>query len=250
MPEWYLAMGALLALALVGTLWTPLLVATLPLLVLAACASLVRAWGSAVDVTYDRMRPTSERWALRALTATLHLLQPLARLRGWLSQEPASDRPSPREWTPLLRALYLTAWSERWKAPTDWVRGVQTALQAQGTGVVAGGDFDGWDLEIRGGRLGGLRALVVVEEHGAGRQLARLRAWPRCAGMTAGVAAGLAVLGGLAYLDGAAVAAGILEATALLIAGQVAVDVALAGGAVVEAWTTLEASLTGEAHDR
>jgi glycosyltransferase involved in cell wall biosynthesis len=249
MPEWYLAMGALLTLALVGTLWTPLLLATLPPLVLAACATLVRAWGSAVDVTYDRTRPTSERFALRAVTATLHLLQPLARLRGWLSQEPPSDRPSRRVWTPLLRALYLTAWSERWKSPADWVRAVQSALQAQGTGVVAGGDFDRWDLEIRGGRLGGLRALVVVEEHGAGRQLARLRAWPRCAGMTASVAAGLAVLGGLAYLNGAAVAAGILEATALLIAGQVGVDVALAGGAVIEAWSTLEASLTDEARD-
>ena len=45
--------------------------------------------------------------------------------------------------------------------------------------VKKGGDFDRWDLEIRGGLLGCVRAVAMIEEHGAGKQLFRLRAWPQ-----------------------------------------------------------------------
>jgi hypothetical protein len=44
--------------------------------------------------------------------------------------------------------------------------------------VTRGGAFDRWDLQIRGGLLGSVRALGTIEEHGAGKQLFRLRAWP------------------------------------------------------------------------
>ena len=30
-----------------------------------------------------------------------------------------------------------------------------------------GGDYDRWDLEIRGGLLGSLRTRMAIEEHGA-----------------------------------------------------------------------------------
>ena len=45
--------------------------------------------------------------------------------------------------------------------------------------VKRGGDFDRWDLEVRGGLFGYIRAVGMIEEHGAGKQLFRLRAWPR-----------------------------------------------------------------------
>ena len=45
--------------------------------------------------------------------------------------------------------------------------------------VKRGGDFDRWDLEVRGGLLGCIRAVAMIEEHGAGKQLFRLRAWPQ-----------------------------------------------------------------------
>src|SRR5262249_28122863 len=192
MPEWFLVIGALGVPTLAGTLWKPLLVG-LPLLALAVGVSLVRAWVSAGDVTHGRPRPNGERLALRGLAAILHLLQPLARLRGWLSQESRPD-PGRRAWLVILRPLLFTAWSGRWQAPAEWLRSVQSALHSMGVPVVAGGDFDRWDLEIRGGRLGGVRALMVVEEHGAGRQFARLRARPSCAGVAVAAEAGLAVL--------------------------------------------------------
>jgi hypothetical protein len=43
-----------------------------------------------------------------------------------------------------------------------------------------GGDFDGWDLELRGGLLGSARVLMTVEEHGGGNQYIRIKSRPRC----------------------------------------------------------------------
>jgi O-antigen biosynthesis protein len=48
-----------------------------------------------------------------------------------------------------------------------------------------GGDYDRWDLEVRGGLLGAVRLLATTEEHGAGRQLVRFRLWPKCSGQGA-----------------------------------------------------------------
>jgi len=56
---------------------------------------------------------------------------------------------------------------------------VEKALVAQGAMVSRGGDYDRWDLEVRGGLVGLVRLHTVVEEHGEGRQLMRLLMRPR-----------------------------------------------------------------------
>jgi hypothetical protein len=45
--------------------------------------------------------------------------------------------------------------------------------------VTAGGDYDCWDLEIRGGLFGSARLLMATEEHGGGREMVRFRVWPK-----------------------------------------------------------------------
>jgi hypothetical protein len=52
-----------------------------------------------------------------------------------------------------------------------------------------GGDFDHWDLEVRGGLFGAARLRMAIEEHGAGKQFLRFRSWPRCSlpGVTLGL---------------------------------------------------------------
>ena len=45
--------------------------------------------------------------------------------------------------------------------------------------LVLGGDYDRWDVEVRGGVLAAARLFMTVEEHGAGKQLFRFRRWPR-----------------------------------------------------------------------
>jgi hypothetical protein len=68
-----------------------------------------------------------------------------------------------------------------------------------------GGDFDSWDLELKGGLFGGARLQIVIEEHGAGKQLIRFRTWPKIKS-----AAGVLLLLSLAFFvaaayDGAAI---------------------------------------------
>ena len=57
---------------------------------------------------------------------------------------------------------------------------LESNLRAQGALPLRGGDYDHWDLEVRGGLLGSARMFVAVEYHGDGRQLLRVRSWPRC----------------------------------------------------------------------
>jgi hypothetical protein len=58
------------------------------------------------------------------------------------------------------------------------VRATVSALVREGSVVRSGGDWDSWDLQVRGGMLGAARLRMAIEEHGAGRQLVRVRSWP------------------------------------------------------------------------
>src|SRR5207247_2299589 len=70
-----------------------------------------------------------------------------------------------------------------WRAPEKWIGGVEASLRSGGASVVRGGSYDSWDLEVRGGALGSVRIRALIEEHGRGRQLVRLRSYPRCRGL-------------------------------------------------------------------
>src|SRR5439155_7282710 len=75
-PEWYLVLGILAGLSLIGLVWGTF-AWVLPLLVLGSVASLVEAvhGGLRADVGRHGRRP-ARRWALRGVTVFLHLLQP------------------------------------------------------------------------------------------------------------------------------------------------------------------------------
>src|SRR5207244_13385466 len=81
--------------------------------------------------------------------------------------------------------------------------------------VRRGGDFDRWDLEVRGAVLGSARMLMGVEEHGQGRQMVRVRLWPRAAGAGLGAVVILAGLAAAALLDGAGTASAMLALAAV-----------------------------------
>ena len=83
MPEWHLVIAILGIASLGGLLWAPLLLA-LPLFVLALAAPVIQAWTSAADLSSARSSSAAGRLAARATVAFLHLMQPLARLRGRL----------------------------------------------------------------------------------------------------------------------------------------------------------------------
>lgn len=205
MPEWYLLILLLAFLSAVGVLWHPLLL-TLPLLGLAVGAALIQGAMSGLKAWFGAEPGSRLRIAgMRLLSGALYLLQPLARLRGRLEGGLTPwRRRGPRHFA-LPRRLTRATWSERWKPAEDRLRAIESAVRHRGVGILAGGDYDRWDLEIQGGPIGAVRMRQVVEDHEGGRQLARFCAWPRVAGwalalmvLVLGLAAGAASSGGIA----------------------------------------------------
>jgi len=235
MPEWHLAIVGLAALALLGALWPPLKVA-LPLLALALALPIAQAMVSARAALAHG--PVGDRWKRRALTTVLHLVQPIARLRGrlrhglvpWRAHGPRRPiSPHPRR---------HAVWTQRWRAPEARLRGIEEALREAGAVVRRGGDFDRWDLEVRGGLFGSARLLVGVEEHGQGQQMVRARTWPRVAAGGLVAVAALAALAARVLAAGpgtAAVAADVLALAALGLAARIAWECGLAARALADA---------------
>jgi hypothetical protein len=236
MPEVYLAIGLVALLVALGIAWSPLFLLA-PVLVLSAGALSIRAVWTAVRARFPTPGLSARERLLRhALIAFLHVAQPVVRLEGRLRYglTPWRRRGDRGHAMPVGRRF--EHWRETWLDPSAWVRHFESALVADGAVVRRGSDFDGWDLEVRGGTLAGTRVWTVVEEHGAGRQLARARCrpvWSRVAPLFVMV---LAVLCAAAALDGAVAAA---VALALLAAALAARTVSEAASAMAIATRAL-----------
>ena len=61
---------------------------------------------------------------------------------------------------------------------TQVLESLESQLRSSGAVVRRGGDFDEWDLEIRGGLFGGVRVSTVSENYGRGKYMLRLRSRP------------------------------------------------------------------------
>lgn len=203
MPEWLLLVGLLGVTALFGLLWRPLAIA-LPLFLVALALPIAQAVLSArrARFTTTPLSP-SGRARLVALTALLHLVQPIARLRGRLEHglAPWRVRGTRRRLWRLLRVTSI--WREAWKAPEARLESMHAALVQAGSVTARGGDYDDWDLEVRGGLLGGARLRLAVEEHGAGKQMLRSRTWMRVSRSVTALAAAGAAASIWAFMDGA-----------------------------------------------
>jgi GT2 family glycosyltransferase len=218
MPEWYLSIPALGGLALLGTLWTPLLFA-LPLAALTALVPVVQAWRTTAQASFTSAppgAPSRRRRVMRLVTTVLHVLHPVARLRGRISNGfgPRLDGVRPA----MPRPRDLAQWTEHGQSAEERLQGIEAALRTAGTPVRRGGAWDCWDLELGAGALGAARLIGAVEDHGAGNQLVRWRWWPSVSAKGLALivaAAGLAVA---AALDGAPLVGGILGAAAAAVA--------------------------------
>src|SRR5205085_2187299 len=116
------------------------------------------------------------------LTTALFLIQPLARLWGRIAHGLTPWRRRTKVPRSLPQPRNLTLWSETWRSAEDWLTALEMHAQHY-TAVLRGGDFDNWDLRLRGGVLGSVRLTMAVEEHGAGRQLLRFRVRPYVRGI-------------------------------------------------------------------
>jgi GT2 family glycosyltransferase len=214
-PEWYLVIAALAALSALGILWPPLLLG-LPLLGLAAGALAFESALGSVRASFAKAsRSKLTMFRLQLLTSILYMVQPFARLSGRLrfGLAPWRRRSATRTSLPLPRTR--TAWSERWQSSDERLERIEAELQRTGGAILKGGDYDRWDLQVRGGLLGVARMRMAIEEHGGGRQLIRVRSWPKWSrvGLVATLWFGL--LSAAAALNGELLTSAILGAVAL-----------------------------------
>jgi GT2 family glycosyltransferase len=178
MPEWWLVICALTALTALGALWRPLLwfgpAAGLAFGLIAAEAA-HNAQKICPSFTRDKRLRRVSRWLLIYF---LHLVQPLARLVGrlrygltaWRQRGPGGFSVPYRQQDQI--------WSERWRSPQELLNQLERQLTRSHSVVLKGGPYERWDLEVRGGLLGASRALMLVEEHGNGKQFLKFQTWP------------------------------------------------------------------------
>lgn len=226
MPEWYVVIAALGIFSLLGIEWTPLLLA-LPLFLFAAALPIVHAISCASRLPFLQVSGPNRR-KLRALTACLHIMQPLARLTGriklgltpWRKCGFAPGIAHPWPWPKTF-----TVWNEQqWRSPIEWLESIEEGVKSLRKVVLRGGDYDRWDLELRGGLLGSVRVLMAVEEHGGGKQFVRVRSWPRCTPAGIFLTLLFAGLGAAAATAQAWVACGVLNAIALVFMTRVLME--------------------------
>ena len=134
----------------------------------------------------------------RTLTGLLHLVQPMARLGGRLQHGLTPWRRRGALGFGLPWARQGTVWSETWLSLPDRMLLLEPELRPHSAGLRRGGSYDRWDVQVRTGVFGCVRARLAVEEHGAGKQLVRYRIWPRLS------SAGVIAVGALAALVGLA----------------------------------------------
>jgi len=226
MPEWYLVVLCLGSLSALGFLYAPLFL-FFPLFGAATALPLAQAVASASRARWSRVSQSPiARLRRFALTVFLFLLQPAARLYGRMALGLTPWRVRKRQ--PFLTRLVhiRSLWTEKWLPADEWLRIFECAVFDQGF-ARRGGDFDNWDLHIRGGLAGNARVTLGVEEHGAGRQLLRWRIRPVVSWFFA-------------------LLAGLLLAVAWMAARSGEVVVALIGGAAcvgLVAWIYRDSSL-------
>jgi hypothetical protein len=130
------------------------------------------------------------------------------------------------------RARMWSIWTERRREPHDWLSAFEIALRRRGHVVLRGGAWDAWDLHVRTGVLGSVRLLMAHEEHGRGRQLVRLRLWPRATTACWIGVGGLVALAALAGVAGAGFATAVLASLATVVGVRTLADCSLATAAV------------------
>jgi O-antigen biosynthesis protein len=247
MPEWFLLIAVLGVLALLGLTWPPLLWAVPPLC-LAAAAPLAQAIASAIKADLPRQLSVGQRLRMRSVTALLHLLQPIARLKGRMTY---GLTPWRRRGGTLAVARLVDVhamWCEVGRSPQEWLEEMVATIREQNAVVVTGGEFDRWDLEVMIGRLGRARLLFAIEEHGGGRQMLRFRCWARIRAEVLVAVVLASALSGMAMAHGKLAVALTFGVGTAALASLAAGQTALAIGAVRLAVARLQQEPLAVAH--
>jgi GT2 family glycosyltransferase len=235
LPEWYLLLGVLALLSLLGLQWKPLLLAIPPLALGLVSVLAAAAAGTRAATVGWRRDPAWQRLTMVVVTFLLHLLQPPARLSGRLRGGLAPWRRHCKQEFAVPRPRRVTVWAEHGVPAEQWLSTVEARLQASCLAVARGSDSDRWDLQVRGGAFGVARLLCAVEEHGGGRQLARFSWWPRYSRAVVVLLLGFGGLTVAALVDRTWIAFAVLGLATIAVSGLAVLDCAAAAASIARA---------------
>ena len=216
LPEWYMILGFLMGLGLLGFLWSPMLWA----FPLAGAGILLTVMQAVWNVFYCNSAFSSQGSGLKPLklkliTLWLYLTQPLVRLRGRLSLGLTWWRRRNKMAFAFPHMKKLSLWSEEWKSTEQWLSMLESECLNYGMIVRRGKSSDRWDLELQEGLSTPARLIMVIEEHGAGKQMLKFRIWPAYQLSNWLFPAILLILGVIAALAEAWIVAAILSVIAI-----------------------------------
>lgn len=242
-PEWMLATAFLAVTSLLGIFWAPLLCA-IPLFIVSTSLPVGQAVKSAMKARFlPKQRTLRERLKMRTAIAFLHLIQPVARLRGRLANGLTIWRNRGAKPKKLQISKKQQIWSEQWHPPEKWLGDLESAIQDHGAVYVRGGDFDNWDLDVFSGIFGAIRVKMTIEEHGAGNQLVRFKARPHMSKFKIALTAISILLTLFAALSGAWIPTGVMGAWTLCLLLKERRDTLSALTSYADAVETVEAIL-------
>ena len=246
MPEWYLIIGLLTALTALGFFWKPMLY-LLPILMIAVFAPIGQAILSGFKATFQtKAKSQFARIQRRTITAFLHLLQPLARLYGRLNHGLTPWRKRGVTSFSFPHRKDFIYWTENWLDSSDRLQKIETALQKKGAIVQRNTDFEGhFDLFVRGGMFGGTRILKLAEEHGQGKQLVRVRVFPKVQSLAIAIIITLIALSIFADLEGQFIASLTIGVLALMFALRSLLETGYTKHAVLQAIGEIQVAENG-----
>lgn len=235
MPEWWLVILALALIGGHGFLWPPLFFA-LPLCAIALTMTLVQARMSLKDawIPYDSSKPL-RRGALLAVTYSLHLLQPLARLYGRFRHGLVACRRRVPPRFAIPRHRHSAYFSRCWIDPIQRLRHLEERLRTTTVSLHRGGDYDNWDFNVYGGSFGAARVLMAIEDQGSGTQYVRARTWPVWSSVGVIPVVVLAAASLIALAQGFQIAAIVLGLVCLVVLSRVLSEAASAQVAILDA---------------
>lgn len=234
MPEWYLIILLLAVFSALGVFWLPLLQVALPVLLIATGTLVTQAIISARKASFTSTpEKFLDRFRLYALTTFLHLLQPLARLVGRIRHGLTPWRIRGKQTWAVPSPRKLAIWSKKWVAQDERLKIIFEALRTKGAVVVTGGDYDRWDLEVRGGILGRYRFLIACEDGAYGSQLTRISLYPVISLKWIFLTLFFTLLSIIAFLDDAWVTGTALSLMMFAFALRIYFECSAAGGALI-----------------
>ncbi|WP_114751796.1 glycosyltransferase [Pleomorphovibrio marinus] len=231
MPEWYLLIAFCFTLSLFGFIWPSLfLFAIVGLILCAIPMTVIIPPILKINTTPHDIGNRIKKFAFHSTVLFLFTIQPLARLLGRISSDLTPWRRYGATYFSQGLNRKFSVWTESWLSPEVRLEALEKDLEEINPSIMRGGDFDRWDIGVKGGAFGGIKLLMASEDHPKGNQYLRYRLTPYVSKFSIyslAVAFSLVVF---SSLDGGLSAAILFLSLLLILVGRIYWDICTASG--------------------